>query len=242
MRPAMNLSDQTLQQWLQVLKAQPTSQTGLMEWVTGPLKRFFPFERVLLGHGEDIAGQIQVTHVLADGHTPEYLQHIGATFTLQARGAMQWWLKNRQPFTLDATCPPPFATAFELREIEDFQLGRVAAHGILNAKTNAGTYFSFAGIPVSMSDWHLDALTLIVPVLNDLFLSFVAAQNSLVSSKLNKLTPRQKDVARLIASGTNDKAIAKKLAISEKTVRNHLSSVYALLGVHKRGQLIAMLR
>jgi hypothetical protein len=50
------------------------------------------------------------------------------------------------------------------------------------------------------------------------------------------------DIVRLIAKGVDDKSIANALSISEKTVRNHLTDVYHQLGVHKRAQLMALLR
>ena len=45
-----------------------------------------------------------------------------------------------------------------------------------------------------------------------------------------------------IARGVDDKSIGKTLSISGKTVRNHLTDVYHQLGVHKRAQLMALLR
>ncbi len=239
----MNLSKRDLQNWLHALTSQPQNPaTGLVDWLLGPLKTFFPFGRVILGHGEQVVGQIQLTHTLALGHEDAYLKQLAATFDLKTRGSMLWWFSHRKPFNLDPDKPPPFATAFEIKEIRDFGLGRVAAHGILNAKTNAGTYFSFSGIEPQLSDWHLDALTLITPVLNDLYLALIAAEQSGVQAALAHLTRRQNDIVRLIALGLDDKAIAKTLGIADKTVRNQLCEVYAQVGVHRRGQLIALLR
>lgn len=238
----MALGASDLHHWLRALTTQPRHHSDLLAWITGPLKDFFPFTRVLLAHGEQVAGQIQITHWLAHGHEDAYLQQIAATFDLTTRGSLKWWLTQRQPFCIDAQQPPPFTTAFELDEIRRFGLGRIAGHGILNASSSAGTYFSFAGIPAELSHWHLDALTLIAPVLNDLFLGYVAAQKHDLSALLAALTPRQNDIVRLIVSGKNDKTIARELDIAEKTVRNQLTTVYAQLGVHRRAQLMALLR
>ena len=112
----------------------------------------------------------------------------------------------------------------------------------MNARTSAGTYFSFSAIPHPLTDWHLDALTLITPVLNDLYLSYIVSEQQGVARTLASLTPRQNDIVRLIAKGVDDKSIAKKLDISEKTVRNHLTDVYRQLGVHKRAQLMALVQ
>lgn len=236
------LSADDLQRWLRAVTTQPRGPDGLMLWINGPLKEFFPFASVFLGHGEHVAGQIQITHFVAHGYEDRYLQQIAGTFDLAIRGSFKWWLINRQPFCIDRDHPPPFATAFELDEIRDFGLGRIACHGIINAKSNVGTYFSFAGIPDALTEWHLDALTLIAPVLNELFLDHLAAQQEGAPIDLSALTSRQVEIVRGLGKGLSDKAIARELGIAEKTVRNQLTEVYNQLGVRKRAQLIALLR
>ena len=111
-------------------------------------------------------------------------------------------------------------------EIREFKLGRIAAHGILNARTSAGTYFSFSAIPAALTVWHLDALTLITLVLNDLSLNYTGHEQLGVARALGSLTPWQNDILGLICKCVDDKSIAKSLTISEKTVRNHLTNVY----------------
>jgi len=51
-----------------------------------------------------------------------------------------------------------------------------------------------------------------------------------------ELTPRQLEVACLVASGCSNKEIACRLASSEKTVANHLSAIYGSLGLLGKGQ------
>lgn len=50
------------------------------------------------------------------------------------------------------------------------------------------------------------------------------------------LTRREIDVLRLVAVGDSNRAIAEKLFISEKTVKNHLTSIFQKLGVEDRTQ------
>ncbi|MCL6634267.1 MAG: response regulator transcription factor [Peptococcaceae bacterium] len=50
------------------------------------------------------------------------------------------------------------------------------------------------------------------------------------------LTRREVDVLRLVALGDSNRAIAEKLFISEKTVKNHLTSIFQKLGVEDRTQ------
>jgi DNA-binding NarL/FixJ family response regulator len=50
------------------------------------------------------------------------------------------------------------------------------------------------------------------------------------------LTRREFDVLRLVARGDNNRSIAQKLFISEKTVKNHLTNIFQKLGVDDRTQ------
>jgi DNA-binding NarL/FixJ family response regulator len=49
-----------------------------------------------------------------------------------------------------------------------------------------------------------------------------------------QLTPRELDVLRLVADGLTNRAIARRLHISEATVKTHLVHTYAKLGVDDR--------
>lgn len=51
------------------------------------------------------------------------------------------------------------------------------------------------------------------------------------------LTEREWDVARAVCEGLPNKTIARKLRISEKTVKNHLSSIYRRAEISGRTQL-----
>jgi PAS domain S-box-containing protein len=57
-----------------------------------------------------------------------------------------------------------------------------------------------------------------------------------------RLTPRQREILDLIASGLSTSEIAKKLTISTETVRNHVRSVLRELHVHTRLEAIASAR
>lgn len=56
--------------------------------------------------------------------------------------------------------------------------------------------------------------------------------------KPEALTERETDVLRLLAEGQANKEIARNLAIGEKTVKTHVSSILAKLGVQSRTQAV----
>jgi DNA-binding NarL/FixJ family response regulator len=49
-----------------------------------------------------------------------------------------------------------------------------------------------------------------------------------------KLTPREEEIIELVAQGYSNKQISKKLLISEKTVKAHLTSIFNKLGITNR--------
>lgn len=53
---------------------------------------------------------------------------------------------------------------------------------------------------------------------------------------LDALTPRELEVLTLVAEGQGNKEIAAGLAISEKTVKNHVSNIFSKLHVYDRTQ------
>jgi DNA-binding NarL/FixJ family response regulator len=52
------------------------------------------------------------------------------------------------------------------------------------------------------------------------------------------LTAREVEILKLLASGQANKQIAYRLRISEKTVRNHVSNMYAKLQIYDRSQAV----
>ena len=53
------------------------------------------------------------------------------------------------------------------------------------------------------------------------------------------LTPRELQVLRLIATGETNRVIASQLALSEKTIERHITSIFAKLGIASRAAATA---
>lgn len=52
-----------------------------------------------------------------------------------------------------------------------------------------------------------------------------------------RLTKRQSQIVALAALGLKNKEIAQRLSITERTVKNHLRTVFFRLGVSRRSEL-----
>ena len=65
-----------------------------------------------------------------------------------------------------------------------------------------------------------------------------AGESSGEESLIEPLTAREKEVLQLMAQGLANKQIALALAISEHTVKFHLSSLYAKLGISSRTEAV----
>jgi PAS domain S-box-containing protein len=56
--------------------------------------------------------------------------------------------------------------------------------------------------------------------------------------ELADLTPREREVLTLICKGNNDESIAATLKLSRHTVRNHVATLYAKIGVNRRSAAV----
>ena len=65
-------------------------------------------------------------------------------------------------------------------------------------------------------------------------------KNNLALSK--ELTEREKEICSLMVEGLANKQIADRLYISEGTVKNYISNIYDMTGIHDRVKLIVELR
>ncbi len=63
-----------------------------------------------------------------------------------------------------------------------------------------------------------------------------------VEAQLERLTPREKEVLRLMAEGIPSRDIASRLGISYTTVRTHIRSLGSKLGVHSKLEAIVKAR
>lgn len=104
------------------------------------------------------------------------------------------------------------------------------------------TFFRHIGSPsfipadLALAEGAGDAVRLVLGRLWQLWQTDVSVRGG--ASRV-ELSPRESQILDLLMDGGCAKTIARTLAISPGTVRNHIKSVYAKLGVHSQVELLA---
>ena len=85
--------------------------------------------------------------------------------------------------------------------------------------------------------WHGDSAALIETVAP--FLGIAAPAREQSPPGLDELSPREREVLRLVAEGLSDADIASRLVLSPHTVHRHVANIRRKLGLHSRSAAAA---
>jgi DNA-binding NarL/FixJ family response regulator len=64
------------------------------------------------------------------------------------------------------------------------------------------------------------------------------ANAAAVSAAYARLSPRQQEVAMLLLQGKSNKVIARRLGLSEGTVKAHVSAIFQIIGAKNRVEAV----
>jgi DNA-binding NarL/FixJ family response regulator len=120
-------------------------------------------------------------------------------------------------------------------ETEERHLLRVGMHGYLN--THASPHYIRKAVRVNCGGDMWVSRRLLAGMFEELRAPRNGAPNGALEAVLSRLTRREQDIVLLLANGNSNRAIAERLDISERTVKNHLSSIFEKTGTHDRVQL-----
>ena len=73
-------------------------------------------------------------------------------------------------------------------------------------------------------------------------LAFFASGRQIPSSPFPHLSPREHEVLEMIAQGLDNAQIARRLVLSDKTVRNRVSDILGKLHARNRAEMVALAR
>lgn len=73
----------------------------------------------------------------------------------------------------------------------------------------------------------------------DIVLATAHQRQRTTSERASKLTPREQEIAALIARGLTNRQIAEELFISERTVDAHVRKILKKLRLHSRTQIVS---
>ncbi len=74
------------------------------------------------------------------------------------------------------------------------------------------------------------------------YVSMMEDEANLLSSRVASLSDRQREILRMVSRDVNSKEIARKLGLSDETVKNHIKAAMRRLGVSSRFDAARLLR
>ena len=82
------------------------------------------------------------------------------------------------------------------------------------------------------------------PTLSARLLSDMSSAAALAKqpNPINELTSREHEVLNLVAEGLSNKRIALRLGVHEKTIKQHMTHIFAKLGTSNRTEAAMVLR
>jgi DNA-binding CsgD family transcriptional regulator len=169
----------------------------------------------------------------------EHLARIPRHTKLGDRPVIAKWLTERKPLVIDPVRDRALLSPLEAREVDDFNLGRLAVHGQIDLSSNMASYFSFAGVADTVTDERARfVLELISPHLHSALASIPSM--SAVDPALERLTALERELLVWLAAGRSNAEIAALRGRSPITVRNQLSALFRKIHVTTRAEAVAV--
>ena len=106
--------------------------------------------------------------------------------------------------------------------------------GIAGYATVEQPLTELAAVVAAVTDGVLQCSPRVSSALAQRVVALAAARRQ---SKGNTLTPREREIAALIADGLSNKQIARRLSIEPATVKNHVHNILRKRGVSRRDQI-----
>lgn len=184
-------------------------------------------------------GQLAMRQTIGTDYPEHFLRKIPRQVNIGDRPVIAKWLALREPLVVDAERDGHWLSELELREIEQFGLGRLAIHGQIDLSSQMASYFSFAGVDPTMPEHKLrNHLSLIAPHIHRAFV--LVPDTTSEVRPTSRLTEVERELLIWLASGRSNADIAAVRGRSLATVRNQLHALYTKLNVSGRAEAVAV--
>jgi predicted ATPase/DNA-binding CsgD family transcriptional regulator len=164
----------------------------------------------------------------------QHVQAIGARWgiAIYLDGMAGWHVREQQP----QRAAQLFGAADALREAINAPLPPFLQKWRERDLLLAHQHLERAAFVAAWNEGHAWSLEQALTAANEPVTMPQSAQTAqpLRLAELDALTPRERDVLRLVAQGLTDAQVAEKLVVSIRTVSSHLYSIYSKLGVNSR--------
>lgn len=202
------------------------------------VRQLLPHRSLFAALGRIDLEHLEVVHIEGVDYPQHGLLSIQRQSNLRSRPALARWLATRKPLVLDADADGAYLSEAERQEIDRLELGRVAAHGVLDLAARSGSYFSFGGLQPHLAAQDVaHRLSLLVPHLHQ---ALVLCHRFAVGSAASEptLSGTEREILRWVAAGRTNAEIARLRGRSESTVRNQLTALFRKLGVSNRAAAV----
>ena len=217
-----------------------TTAEDYRTWVRQCVRPLLPHGALVCGHGRVTPHGIAADYILTvdfpDGYLGSLYNHAGFIET----PILRHWLQTHSPVVFDAAQPWSNLPAGWLERFNTYRLDNAAAHASYDFITGRGSYFSFHRLPAPGAQGLSNTLASLTPVLHSTLLR-VIDQASADVPVMPDFTPREREIARLVAAGYGNKQIASQLVISENTVKHHLTRILGKAQLTRRAQLAGLM-
>lgn len=173
-------------------------------------------------------------HVWPDAHRVSHDTRLpAASLAIVLAGEPQWLAHIRHYSTQQV----PVLVCSRTATLEEFRQAMDAgARGYLDLFSSAEVLQRAADTITQGALWIPPAL------LNNMMAILNKALPSSPVDPFAELSAREQQVARAVSRGMSNKAVARELAISERTVKLHLTSIFNKLKISDRMQLLLLSR
>lgn len=236
---AMNARER--EQFLAIIESASSVETIVhyRQWIRSKVRDFFPHAMLASGIGRITENGIRVHEVIEVDFPRGYLGEITAPDGLVRSPVMLKWAAEKKPQLFEPHNGTTVTDKTWFSAFTRHRLRNIAAHGMCNLNGSVTSYFSFSGIPGSLNPHHQYQLDLLVPHLHTVLIRILAAHGTREKDEtLEQLTPRERDVFKLLLQGRTNQEIADTLGLSANTVKNHVRSILVKLDVNNRTQAV----